>query len=100
MDFCLWATFRGTCYCNNSGMSESPASAAVAAKKSFEPLQDSFWSRLCVEQVSVSIYLCNGIRLQGTVLAVDGYTVLLSGTLHKQLVYKHAISSVMPAPAR
>src|SRR5258708_39502405 len=59
-------------------------------------LQDPFLNTLRKEHVPVSIYLVNGIKLQGQIESFDQYVVLLrnSGT---QLVYKHAISTVGPS---
>lgn len=48
----------------------------------------------------VSIYLVNGIKLQGQVESFDQYVVLLRNTSVTQLVYKHAISTIVPARAR
>ena len=59
-------------------------------------LQDPFLNRLRRERVPVSIYLVNGIKLQGQVESFDQYVVLLKNTV-TQMVYKHAISTVVPA---
>ena len=48
------------------------------------------------ERVPVSVYLVNGIKLQGTIESFDQYVVLLRNTV-SQMVYKHAISTVVPA---
>ncbi len=61
-------------------------------------LQDPFLNALRREHVPVSIYLVNGIKLQGQVEAFDQYVVLLKNAL-TQMVYKHAISTVVPARA-
>lgn len=58
-------------------------------------LQDPFLSLLCKDQVPVAIYLVNGIKLQGQIEAFDQYVVLLKNTV-TQMVYKHAISTVVP----
>jgi len=58
-------------------------------------LQDSFLNSLCKEQIPVSIFLVNGIRLLGHIESFDLYVVLLKNTT-SQLVYKHAISTVVP----
>ena len=49
------------------------------------------------EHVPVSIYLVNGIKLQGQVESFDQYVVLLRNTSVTQMVYKHAISTIVPA---
>ena len=59
-------------------------------------LQDPFLNILRKEHVPVSIYLVNGIKLHGQVESFDQYVVLLKNTV-TQMVYKHAISTVVPA---
>jgi host factor-I protein len=61
-------------------------------------LQDPFLNQLRREHVPVSIYLVNGIKLQGLVESYDQYVVLLRNTV-TQMVYKHAISTVVPTRA-
>jgi host factor-I protein len=58
-------------------------------------LQDPFLNTLRKEHIPVSIYLVNGIKLQGQVESFDQYVVLLKNTV-TQMVYKHAISTVVP----
>jgi host factor-I protein len=58
-------------------------------------LQDEFLNKLRKEHVSVSIYLMNGIKLQGNIESFDQYAILLKNTV-SQLVYKHAISTIVP----
>jgi host factor-I protein len=60
-----------------------------------QSLQDPFLNALRRERVPVSIYLVNGIKLQGTVESFDQFVVLLRNTV-SQMVYKHAISTVVP----
>ena len=59
-------------------------------------LQDPFLNTLRREHVPVSIYLVNGIKLQGTVESFDQFVVLLRNQV-SQMVYKHAISTVVPS---
>lgn len=61
-----------------------------------QTLQDPFLNALRKEKVPVSIYLVNGIKLQGQVESFDQFVVLLKNTV-SQMVYKHAISTVVPA---
>ena len=61
-------------------------------------LQDPFLNALRKEHIPVSIYLVNGIKLQGHVESFDQYVILLRNTV-TQMVYKHAISTVVPARA-
>tara|TARA_B100000787_G_C16166861_1_gene284363 strand:+ start:133 stop:336 length:204 start_codon:yes stop_codon:yes gene_type:complete len=60
-----------------------------------ELLQDSFLSDLVRENTSVSIYLANGIKLHGQVENFDESVILLKNSV-SQLVYKHAISTIVP----
>ena len=59
-------------------------------------LQDPYLNALRKERVQVSIYLVNGIKLQGQIASFDQFVVLLKNTV-SQMVYKHAISTVVPA---
>ncbi len=59
-------------------------------------LQDPFLNILRKERISVSIYLINGIKLQGQVESFDQYVVLLRNSV-TQMVYKHAISTIVPS---
>ncbi|MEX0900268.1 MAG: RNA chaperone Hfq [Gammaproteobacteria bacterium] len=61
-----------------------------------QSLQDPFLNALRRDKVPVSIYLVNGIKLQGQIDAFDQFVVLLKNTVN-QMVYKHAISTVVPA---
>ncbi len=61
-----------------------------------QTLQDPFLNALRKEKVPVSIYLVNGIKLQGTIDSFDQFVVLLKNSV-SQMVYKHAISTVVPA---
>jgi len=59
-------------------------------------LQDPFLNALRKERIPVSIYLVNGIKLQGQVESFDQFVLLLKNSV-SQLVYKHAISTIVPA---
>ena len=61
-----------------------------------ENLQDPYLNALHKERVPVSIFLVNGIKLQGQIESFDQFVVLLRNTV-SQMVYKHAISTVVPA---
>jgi host factor-I protein len=61
-----------------------------------QSLQDPFLNALRKEKVPVSIYLVNGIKLQGQIDSFDQFVVLLRNTV-SQMVYKHAISTVVPS---
>lgn len=60
-----------------------------------QTLQDPFLNALRKERVSVSIYLVNGIKLQGHIESFDQFVVLLKNSV-SQMVYKHAISTIVP----
>jgi host factor-I protein len=60
-------------------------------------LQDAFLNHVRKEKVSVTIFLVNGVKLQGNITWFDNFCVLLRRDGQSQLVYKHAISTVMPA---
>lgn len=59
-------------------------------------LQDPFLNALRKERVPVSVYLVNGIKLQGQIESFDQFVVLLRNSV-SQLVYKHAISTIVPS---
>lgn len=61
-----------------------------------QSLQDPYLNTLRKEQIPVSIYLVNGIKLQGQIEAFDQYVVLLRNTV-SQMIFKHAISTVQPS---
>ena len=63
-----------------------------------QSLQDPFLNTLRKERVPVSIYLVNGIKLQGQIDSFDQFVVLLRNSV-SQMVYKHAISTVVPSRA-
>ena len=63
-----------------------------------QSLQDPFLNLLRKERMPVSIFLVNGIKLQGQIESFDQFVVLLRNTV-SQMVYKHAISTVVPARA-
>ena len=59
-------------------------------------LQDTFLSHIRKNKTPVTVFLVNGVKLQGIVTWFDNFCVLLRRDGHSQLVYKHAISTVMP----
>ncbi|VFP83196.1 RNA-binding protein Hfq [Candidatus Erwinia haradaeae] len=61
-----------------------------------QSLEDPFLNAIRRERVLVSIYLVNGIKLQGQIESFDQFVILLKNTV-SQIVYKHAISTVVPA---
>ena len=60
-------------------------------------LQDSFLNNIRKTKVSVTVFLINGVKLQGVITWFDNFCVLLRRDGQSQLVYKHAISTIMPS---
>lgn len=61
-----------------------------------DSLEASFLDHVCEQKLALTIFLVNGVKLQGTITWVDATSMLLSREGHSQLVYKHAISTIMP----
>ena len=59
-------------------------------------LQDTFLNHIRKNKTPVTVFLVNGVKLQGIITWFDNFCVLLRRDGHSQLVYKHAISTVMP----
>ena len=62
-----------------------------------ENLQETFLNQIRKEKVSVTIFLINGVKLQGIITWFDNFSILLKRDTHIQLVYKHSISTIMPS---
>ncbi len=60
-------------------------------------LQDTFLNNVRKNKVPLTVFLVNGVKLQGIVTWFDNFCVLLRRDGHSQLVYKHAISTIMPS---
>lgn len=60
-------------------------------------LQDKFLNKLRKEKMSVTVFLVNGVKLQGMITWFDNFSMLLRRDSHSQLIYKHAISTIMPS---
>lgn len=60
-------------------------------------LQDLFLNAVRKQKISLTIFLVNGVKLTGIVTSFDNFCVLLRRDGHSQLVYKHAISTIMPS---
>lgn len=60
-------------------------------------LQDLFLNTVRKQKISLTIFLVNGVKLTGVVTSFDNFCVLLRRDGHSQLVYKHAISTIMPS---
>lgn len=68
----------------------------MAAEKN-QNLQDAFLNTVRKNKAPLTIFLVNGVKLQGIVTWFDNFCLLLRRDGHSQLVYKHAISTIMPA---
>ena len=60
-------------------------------------LQDAFLNHVRKSKIPVTVFLVNGVKLQGVITSFDNFCILLRRDGQSQLVYKHAISTVMPA---
>ena len=60
-------------------------------------LQDTFLNHVRKNKLAVTVFLVNGVKLQGVITWFDNFSLLLRREGHSQLVYKHAVSTVMPA---
>ena len=60
-------------------------------------VQEIFLNSIRKEKIPVTVFLINGVKLQGIVTWFDNFSLLLKREAHVQLVYKHAISTIMPA---
>jgi host factor-I protein len=66
------------------------------AEKS-QNVQDVFLNNVRKQKVPVTVFLCNGVKLQGNITWFDNFCILLKREGQIQLVYKHAVSTIMPA---
>jgi host factor-I protein len=89
---CVGETRPGTPHCVAA---KNKKDRAVAAEKS-QNVQDVFLNHVRKSKTPVTIFLVNGVKLQGIITWFDNFSVLLRRDGHTQLVYKHAISTVMP----
>lgn len=60
-------------------------------------IQDVFLNKIRKEKMTVTVFLVNGVKLQGVITWFDNFSMLLRRESHVQLVYKHAISTIMPS---
>ena len=59
-------------------------------------LQDLFLNKARKENMGITIYLVNGYQIKGTVQGFDNYTIIIESEGKQQLIYKHAISTIIP----
>lgn len=62
----------------------------------YQNVQDVFLNAVRKEKMSVTVFLVNGVKLQGIITWFDNFSMLLRRESHVQLIYKHAISTIMP----
>jgi host factor-I protein len=67
------------------------------ANEKSQSVQDVFLNSIRKSKMPVTVFLVNGVKLQGIITWFDNFSVLLRRDAHSQLVYKHAISTIMPA---
>ena len=60
---------------------------------------NDFLDKVCRDKIAVTVFLMCGVKLQGVITAHDETSVLLRRDAHTQLIYKHAISTIMPVEA-
>jgi host factor-I protein len=75
---------------------EQKAEKTAMAAERAQNLQDTFLNHVRKAKIPLTIFLVNGVKLQGVVTWFDNFCVLLRRDGHSQLVYKHAISTIMP----
>tara|TARA_A100001037_G_C14982985_1_gene558955 strand:+ start:441 stop:722 length:282 start_codon:yes stop_codon:yes gene_type:complete len=68
----------------------------VAAEKN-QNVQDIFLNNVRKQRVPVTIFLVNGVKLQGSIAWFDNFSIILKRESQTQLIYKHAISTIMPS---
>lgn len=64
--------------------------------KSTVNLQDTFLNRARRNNIGITVYLINGYQIRGLVKGFDNYTIIMEGDNKQQLIYKHAISTIVP----
>jgi host factor-I protein len=86
---------RGTLNRSRRDCEQKAEKTAMAADRA-QNLQDTFLNHVRKAKIPLTIFLVNGVKLQGVVTWFDNFCVLLRRDGHSQLVYKHAISTIMP----
>ncbi|HMB20227.1 MAG TPA: RNA chaperone Hfq [Spirochaetota bacterium] len=64
--------------------------------KQTKNLQDSFLNAVRKEKIEITIYLMNGVPIKGKVVSFDNFTILIEVDKKQNLIYKHAVSTLMP----
>jgi host factor-I protein len=79
------------------GPQEPSQTGRLHMSEKSQNVQDVFLNHVRKNKTPVTVFLVNGVKLQGIITWFDNFSVLLRRDAHSQLVYKHAISTVMPA---
>jgi host factor-I protein len=82
---------------NHSGSPQKGERGIPMSAEKSQNVQDVFLNHVRKNKTPVTVFLVNGVKLQGIITWFDNFCVLLRRDAHSQLVYKHAISTVMPA---
>ena len=77
------------------GLQEPPERKTSAVEKTAQNIQDSFLNTARKEKVAITIYLLSGVKLTGRIRSFDKYSVVLETNSQEQLIFKHAISTVV-----
>lgn len=67
------------------------------ATQNYFNLQDTFLNYLRKNKVSITVFLANGVKMQGTIVSFDSFSLMLKKDSYFQFVYKHAISTIVPS---
>jgi host factor-I protein len=86
----------GQFYFQSTGLKGRQSERSGAMAERSQNLQDLFLNTVRKQKISLTIFLINGVKLTGVVTSFDNFCVLLRRDGHSQLVYKHAISTIMP----
>ena len=76
-----------------------PSPEGTAAMQKQKELQDQFLNQARRDRTPVTVFLMNGFQLRGTIRGFDAFVVLVDSDGKQQMIYKHAISTVVPARA-
>jgi len=79
------------------GATKAPKGQKLMSNEKSQNVQDVFLNYIRKNKTPVTVFLVNGVKLQGIVTWFDNFSLLLRRDGHTQLVYKHAISTVMPS---
>ena len=70
---------------------------STSVPRSVQGVQDTFLGHISKTRIPVTVFLMNGVKLQGIIIRFDDESLVLRRDSHTQLVYKHAVSTIMPS---